>query len=338
MGTKSFASLIKNRFEDSGKKYRAIVKKPINKQKPLAKRVNENTNEFQFSDKTFDLEGKGRIQYAATLQDNSPLPNWIRFLPSQRTFLIDTKTKGNIEEINLTVSAKNINAVTEDNFTLVVDPELRSQRLAKEKRIKEEKKLAEKRKKQEEKRLKAQKLKEEKERKKAEAKKLKAEKKALDTKTFDLAAKVTDKDGNIFSTLDADEKAKLIKAQEKKNKKLRKKLLKAKKKAEKKKKKLASKNIKKEAKTKKVEEAVELNIADITEKTIYSDAPEELANVYIRSLEKDGGIYKLYSDEEIQKFIKKQEKKNVKLRKRLEKIKKKEAKQKAKKLKISKLN
>ena len=338
MGTESFASLIKNRFKDSGKKYRAIVKKPINKQKPLAKRVNEITNEFQFSDKTFDLEGKGRIQYSATLQDNSPLPNWIRFLPSQRTFLINTKNKGNIEEINLTVSARNINTFTEDNFTLVVDPELRSQRLAKEKRIKEEKKLAEKRKKEEEKRLKAQKLKEEKERKKAEAKKLKAEKKALDNKTFDLAAKVTDKDGNIFSTLDADEKAKLIKAQEKKNKKLRKKLLKAKKKAEKKKKKLASKNIKKEAKTKKVEEAVELNIADITEKTIYSDAPEELADVYIRSLEKDGGIYKLYSDEEIQKFIKKQEKKNVKLRKRLEKIKKKEAKQKAKKLKISKLN
>ena len=346
MGTKSFASLIKNRFKDSGKKYRAIVKKPINKQEPLAKRVNENTNEFQFSDKTFELDGKGRIQYAATLQDNTPLPNWIRFLPSQRTFLIDTKTKGNIEEINLTVSAKNINATTEDNFTLVVDPELRSQRLAKEKRIKEEKKLAEKRKKEEEKRLKAQKLKEEKERKKAEAKrlkeeklaKLKAEKEALENKTFDLTAKATDKDGNIFTTLDADEKAKLIKAQEKKNKKLRKKLLKAKKKAEKKKKKLASKNIKKEAKTKKVEEAVELNIADITEKTIYSDAPEELANVYIRSLEKDGGIYKLYSDEEIQKFIKTQEKQNVKLRKKLEKIKKKEAKQKAKKLKISKLN
>ena len=54
--------------------------------------------------------------------------------------------------------------------------------------------------------------------------------------------------------------------------------------------------------------------------------------------EKNGSNYKLYSDEEIAKFIKKQEKKNKKLRKKLDKIKKKEAKKKAKKLKISKLN
>ena len=89
---------------------------------------------------------------------------------------------------------------------------------------------------------------------------------------------------------------------------------------------------------KKTEEAVELNVSDITKKTIYSEKPEELASVYIRASEKDGNIRKLYSDEEIEKFIKKQEKKNVKLRKKLDKIKKKEAKKKAKKLKISKLN
>jgi len=115
-------------------------------------------------------------------------------------------------------------------------------------------------------------------------------------------------------------------------------LLKAEKKKNKKKKKLASKNIKKESKIKKTEEAVELNVSDITKKTIYSEKPEELASVYIRASEKDGNIRKLYSDEEIEKFIKKQEKKNVKLRKKLDKIKKKEAKKKAKKLKISKLN
>ena len=73
-------------------------------------------------------------------------------------------------------------------------------------------------------------------------------------------------------------------------------------------------------------------------KSIVSTDPENYLNVYLKAEEKNGSNYKLYSDEEIAKFIKKQEKKNKKLRKKLEKIKKKEAKKKAKKLKISKLN
>ena len=338
IGTKEFAQLIKNKFKDTGKKFRAIVRKPINKQKPIAEIDDQDTGKFVFAKNTFKLDGKGNVQYTARLANNKDLPNWISFLPSQRTFLINKKDKGNIEEIDLIVRARNINVATEDRFTLVVDPELRKERLAKEKKLKEEKKLAEKRKKEEEKRLRAQKLKEEKEKAKAEAKRLKNEKLAKLKVEKSLSERASDKDGNIFSTLNAEEKAKLIKAQEKKNKKLRKKLLKAEKKKNKKKKKLASKNIKKESKIKKTEEAVELNVSDITKKTIYSEKPEELASVYIRASEKDGNIRKLYSDEEIEKFIKKQEKKNVKLRKKLDKIKKKEAKKKAKKLKISKLN
>ena len=73
-------------------------------------------------------------------------------------------------------------------------------------------------------------------------------------------------------------------------------------------------------------------------KSIVSTDPENYLNVYLKAEEKNGNNYKLYSDEEIAKFIKKQEKKNKKLRKKLDKIKKKEAKKKAKKLKISKLN
>ena len=338
IGTKEFAQLIKNKFKDTGKKFRAIVRKPINKQKPIAEIDDQDTGKFVFAKNTFKLDGKGNVQYTARLANNKDLPNWISFLPSQRTFLINKKDKGNIEEIDLIVRARNINVATEDRFTLVVDPELRKERLAKEKKLKEEKKLAEKRKKEEEKRLRAQKLKEEKEKAKAEAKRLKNEKLAKLKVEKSLSERASDKDGNIFSTLNAEEKAKLIKAQEKKNKKLRKKLLKAEKKKNKKKKKLASKNIKKESKIKKTEEAVELNVSDIAKKTIYSEKPEELASVYIRASEKDGNIRKIYSDEEIEKFIKKQEKKNVKLRKKLDKIKKKEAKKKAKKLKISKLN
>ena len=338
IGTKEFAQLIKNKFKDTGKKFRAIVRKPINKQKPIAEIDDQDTGKFVFAKNTFKLDGKGNVQYTARLANNKDLPNWISFLPSQRTFLINKKDKGNIEEIDLIVRARNINVATEDRFTLVVDPELRKERLAKEKKLKEEKKLAEKRKKEEEKRLRAQKLKEEKEKAKAEAKRLKNEKLAKLKVEKSLSERASDKDGNIFSTLNTEEKAKLIKAQEKKNKKLRKKLLKAEKKKNKKKKKLASKNIKKESKIKKTEEAVELNVSDITKKTIYSEKPEELASVYIRASEKDGNIRKIYSDEEIEKFIKKQEKKNVKLRKKLDKIKKKEAKKKAKKLKISKLN
>ena len=349
IGTKEFAEIIKKNFKDTGKNFKAIVKKPINKQKPVVTNDDLNISSFEFAKNTFKLDGKGRVQYSAKLSNNAPLPEWITFLPSQRTFLIDRKNKGNIEEIDLTVSARNINTATEDTFTLVVDPDLRKERLAKEKRIKEEKKLAEKRKKEEkrlaekrkkekEKKLKAQKLKEKKA--KLKAKKL-AEKKAKELKTFDLNERVTIKDGNQFTFFSTEEINDLIKNQEKKNKKLRKKLAKIKKKEEKErakleKKKNKKKKIKKEKVIKKTEPVLETPKEMV--KSIVSTDPENYLNVYLKAEEKNGSNYKLYSDEEIAKFIKKQEKKNKKLRKKLDKIKKKEAKKKAKKLKISKLN
>ena len=349
IGTKEFAEIIKKNFKDTGKNFKAIVKKPINKQKPVVTNDDLNISSFEFAKNTFKLDGKGRVQYSAKLSNNAPLPEWITFLPSQRTFLIDRKNKGNIEEIDLTVSARNINTATEDTFTLVVDPDLRKERLAKEKRIKEEKELAEKRKKEEkrlaekrkkekEKKLKAQKLKEKKA--KLKAKKL-AEKKAKELKTFDVTERVTTKDGNLFTFLNTEEINELIKDQEKKNKKLRKKLAKIKKKEEKErakleKKKNKKKKIKKEKVIKKTEPVLETPKEMV--KSIVSTDPENYLNVYLKAEEKNGSNYKLYSDEEIAKFIKKQEKKNKKLRKKLDKIKKKEAKKKAKKLKISKLN
>ena len=349
IGTKEFAEIIKKNFKDTGKNFKAIVKKPINKQKPVVTNDDLNISSFEFAKNTFKLDGKGRVQYSAKLSNNAPLPEWISFLPSQRTFLIDRKNKGNIEEIDLTVRARNINTATEDTFTLVVDPDLRKERLAKEKRIKEEKELAEKRKKEEkrlaekrkkekEKKLKAQKLKEKKA--KLKAKKL-AEKKAKELKTFDLNERVTIKDGNQFTFFSTEEINDLIKNQEKKNKKLRKKLAKIKKKEEKErakleKKKNKKKKIKKEKVIKKTEPVLETPKEMV--KSIVSTDPENYLNVYLKAEEKNGSNYKLYSDEEIAKFIKKQEKKNKKLRKKLDKIKKKEAKKKAKKLKISKLN
>ncbi len=349
IGTKEFAEIIKKNFKDTGKNFKAIVKKPINKQKPVVTNDDLNISSFEFAKNTFKLDGKGRVQYSAKLSNNAPLPEWITFLPSQRTFLIDRKNKGNIEEIDLTVRARNINTATEDTFTLVVDPDLRKERLAKEKRIKEEKRLAEKRKKEEkrlaekrkkekEKKLKAQKLKEKKA--KLKAKKL-AEKKAKELKTFDLTERVTEKDGNQFTFFSTEEINDLIKNQEKKNKKLRKKLAKIKKKEEKErakleKKKNKKKKIKKEKVIKKTEPVLETPKEMV--KSIVSTDPENYLNVYLKAEEKNGSNYKLYSDEEIAKFIKKQEKKNKKLRKKLDKIKKKEAKKKAKKLKISKLN
>ena len=349
IGTKEFAEIIKKNFKDTGKNFKAIVKKPINKQKPVVTNDDLNISSFEFAKNTFKLDGKGRVQYSAKLSNNAPLPEWITFLPSQRTFLIDRKNKGNIEEIDLTVSARNINTATEDTFTLVVDPDLRKERLAKEKRIKEEKelakkrkkeekRLAEKRKKEKEKKLKAQKLKEKKA--KLKAKKL-AEKKAKELKTFDVTERVTTKDGNLFTFLNTEEINELIKDQEKKNKKLRKKLAKIKKKEEKERAKLEKKKKKKKkSKKEKVTEKVEPVLETPKEmvKSIVSTDPENYLNVYLKAEEKNGSNYKLYSDEEIAKFIKKQEKKNKKLRKKLDKIKKKEAKKKAKKLKISKLN
>ncbi len=132
LGIKEYAKLIKDKFNSNEKKYLAKISLPINNQNPIAYSKNDDTiNEFQFDKKTFALDGFGSINYSAKLSNNSPLPNWINFLPSQRKFIIDNKNIGNIEKIKLKVTAKNLNTSIEDTFTLIIDPELKKKRLAK---------------------------------------------------------------------------------------------------------------------------------------------------------------------------------------------------------------
>ena len=156
---KDYANIIKNNFKTSGKKYYAKIKKPIKNQNPVAK-INEGnrSSQFTFSEKTFELEGEGRVIYDALLSNDKPLPTWITFLPSQKTFLINNTEKDNTEELKIKVIAKNINTRAEDTFTLLVDPELRATRLKNEKRLEEQRKLAKKRKKEEIQRLKEEKI------------------------------------------------------------------------------------------------------------------------------------------------------------------------------------
>ena len=140
LGIKEYANLIENNFQKNGKKYLAKVVLPINKQNPIAKNIDGgNFNEFQFNNETFKLDGSGYINYSANLANNTPLPKWINFLPSQRKFIINKEIKGDIEEIELKVTAKNINTLIHDTFTLLVDPDLRNEKLVKAKKLKEEK-------------------------------------------------------------------------------------------------------------------------------------------------------------------------------------------------------
>ena len=118
---------------------------PIDEQKPYVKEHSENISKYKFSANTFEMEGNGRTQLEAYLKDNSSLPNWIAFLPSQRTFIINNQERDRtIDELKLKIVAKNINTSVENNFTLIIDPVLREKRLAKELEIKkkEEKLLA----------------------------------------------------------------------------------------------------------------------------------------------------------------------------------------------------
>ena len=151
LGIKEYANLIENNFQKNEKKYLAKVVLPINKQNPIAKNIDGgNFNEFQFNNETFKLDGSGYINYSANLANNTPLPKWINFLPSQRKFIINKGFKGDIEEIELKVTAKNINTSINDTFTLLVDPDLRNEKLAKTKQIEEAKKLLEEKKLEEE--------------------------------------------------------------------------------------------------------------------------------------------------------------------------------------------
>ena len=77
------------------------------------------------------MQGYGNVNYSASLEDNSELPKWINFLPTQRKFIINNELKGDIEEIKVKVTAKNINTSVDDRFTFIVDPEIRRIRLAK---------------------------------------------------------------------------------------------------------------------------------------------------------------------------------------------------------------
>ena len=178
--TELYAEEIEDLFDELGENYISKVIKPIQKQNPVAKNYNENFDKFSFAENTFKLEGKGQSQYSARLANNKPLPNWIDFLPTQRTFLIDKQSKGNVYELEIIVNVKNINTTVEDKFTLIVDEKIKKEKdLAKQQRIEEEKRLKA-QKLKEEKKLKAQKLKKEKEQKKikkvAEVKKIKKQK------------------------------------------------------------------------------------------------------------------------------------------------------------------
>ncbi len=142
--TKKLASRVKNNFKKTGKNYVSIVRKPILEQKPIVKKEDEAYSKFSFSKNTFKMQGNGRTQLSAYLKDNAPLPSWITFLPSQRTFIINNNEKENVDEIQLIVKAKNINTKVEDKFTLFLDPENGEKKLAqllnKKKRIFDEEK------------------------------------------------------------------------------------------------------------------------------------------------------------------------------------------------------
>ena len=119
---------IQNKFSGLRTKHIANITDSIQKQNPVAKQFDENYKKFEFSDKTFKLEGQGSVQYSARLANDQPLPSWIDFLPTQRAFLIDSVLMGDIHEIDLILHAKNINSTVEDQFTLIVDPLLKSQK------------------------------------------------------------------------------------------------------------------------------------------------------------------------------------------------------------------
>ena len=125
-GTELFAKGIKNRFKSLGKKYIAKVTEPIQEQRPIAKTIDNDYKKFAFSDNTFKLEGQGDVQYSVKLANDEPLPDWIDFLPTQRAFLINTASKGDVYELEIIVNAKNINSTVDDKFTLVVDEKLKA--------------------------------------------------------------------------------------------------------------------------------------------------------------------------------------------------------------------
>ena len=229
--TELYAGEIEDLFDELGESYISEVIKPIQKQNPVVENYNQGFDKFTFAKNTFKLQGKGQPQYSVRLANNQPLPNWIDFLPTQRTFLIDKQSKGDAYELEIIVNVKNINTTVEDKFTLVVDEKIKKEKdLAKHQRIEKEK------------RLKAQRINKSIFKNAAfgteEAKiKIKKEiKKAEEITKERLAAldlfyeRVAIKDGKDLRVFSDKKINKMIIKQEKKNKKLRKKLAKQEKK------------------------------------------------------------------------------------------------------------
>ncbi|MDA7767591.1 TolC family protein [Candidatus Pelagibacter sp.] len=145
LGVKQYAEIIKNNFKSNGKRYYASVQTPINKQNPVIKKnEGKNSSQFTFKTNTFKLDGFGNTNYEAYLTNGDELPFWITFLPSQRTFIINELDKNEIESLDIKVTAKNIHNRINNTFTLLISPEMRKARLAKEKEVAKQIKIAKK--------------------------------------------------------------------------------------------------------------------------------------------------------------------------------------------------
>ena len=145
LGVKQYAEIIKNNFKSNGKRYYASVQTPINKQNPVIKKnEGKNSSQFTFKTNTFKLDGFGNTNYEAYLANGDELPFWITFLPSQRTFIINELDKNEIESLDIKVTAKNIHNRINNTFTLLISPEMRTARLAKEKEVAKQIKIAKK--------------------------------------------------------------------------------------------------------------------------------------------------------------------------------------------------
>ena len=143
LGVKQYAEIIKNNFKSNGKRYYASVQTPINKQNPVIKKnEGKNSSQFTFKANTFKLDGFGNTKYEAYLANGDELPFWITFLPSQRTFIINELDKNEIESLDIKVTAKNIHNRINNTFNLLISPEIRVARLAKEKEVAKQIKIA----------------------------------------------------------------------------------------------------------------------------------------------------------------------------------------------------
>ena len=143
LGVKQYAEIIKNNFKSNGKRYYASVQTPIEKQNPVIKKnEGKNSSQFTFKANTFRLDGFGNTKYEAYLANGDELPFWITFLPSQRTFIINELDKNEIESLDIKVTAKNIHNRINNTFNLLISPEIRVARLAKEKEVAKQIKIA----------------------------------------------------------------------------------------------------------------------------------------------------------------------------------------------------